>query len=293
MKTEKIVNICIVTIWAIVFACPLLLQYYIYIAKGIVPDWYDLRRTYVLLLAFLVLFLIHQYLLIPLVYARKHYPVYGMAVVVMLTCFALFTRNAPHTPHHEMPMSGQASRPDNPEKHFNRPEHHKPMGPPLLSPPDLARLIIAFLMLGVNLGADAMVKSQKQRRRLMELEKTTLKEQSLAGDTLFIKADYRTVRFSLRQITHVESKGEYLQLHLDNGEKFMFLMSIKKLANILPPTDFLRIHRSYIVNMNKVQEISKMRIKMKDGLYLPVSDMYKEEVQKYIDERTINIQTNI
>lgn len=184
MKTEKIVNICIVSIWTIVFAFPLLLRYYLYIAEDIAPDWYDLRRTYILLLAFLVLFLIHQYLLIPLLYARKRYSMYAIAVVVMLTCFAMFTRNAPHDPHHGMPMREQASRdnrrqsqcePDS--ERINRPKFHKPMEPPLLSPPDMARLIIALLMLGVNLGADAMVKSQKQRRRLMELEQQNLKQE--------------------------------------------------------------------------------------------------------------------
>lgn len=137
-------------------------------------------------------------------------------------------------------------------------------------------------------GMPEFQKSAAKVKHQYELEKAALKEQSIIDDTLFVKADYRTVRISLKQIVYVESKSEYLQLHLDNGEKLMFLMSIKKLADILPAADFLRIHRSYIVNMNKVQEISKMRIKMNDDIYLPVGDMYKEEVQKYIDFRTIN-----
>lgn len=139
-------------------------------------------------------------------------------------------------------------------------------------------------------GMPEFQKSAAKVKHQYELEKAALKEQSLAGDTLFVKADYRTVRVGLKQIVYVESKSEYLQLHLDNGEKLMFLMSMKKLADILPADGFLRIHRSYIVNMNKVQEISKMRIKLSDDTLLPISDMYKNEVQKYIDERTINIQ---
>lgn len=136
-------------------------------------------------------------------------------------------------------------------------------------------------------GMAEFQKSAAKVKHRYELEKTALKEQSLDGETLFVKADYRNVRVSLNQIVYVESKSEYLQLHLDNGERLMFLMSMKKLADILPATDFLRIHRSFIVNMNKVHEISKMRIKMNDGIYIPISDMYKDEVQKYIDERTI------
>ncbi len=136
-------------------------------------------------------------------------------------------------------------------------------------------------------GMPEFQQSAAKVRHQYELEQAALKEQSLSGDTLFVKADYRTVRVSMKQIVYVESKSEYLQLHLDNGEKLMFLMSIKKLAEILPASDFLRIHRSYIVNMNKIQEISKMRIRIDNGIYLPISDMYKDDVQKYIDERTI------
>lgn len=137
-------------------------------------------------------------------------------------------------------------------------------------------------------GMPEFQKSAAKVKHQYELQKAALKEQSLSSDTLFVKADYRTVRVSLKQIVYVESKSEYLQLHLDNGEKLMFLMSIKKLADILPADGFLRIHRSYIVNMNKAKEISKMRIKLSDDTLLPISDMYKDEVQKYIDERTVN-----
>lgn len=143
-------------------------------------------------------------------------------------------------------------------------------------------------------GMPEFQKSAAKVKHQYELERAAMKEQSIIDDTLFIKADYRTVRVSLKQIAYVESKSEYLQLHLDNGEKLMFLMSIKKFADILPASDFLRIHRSYIVNMNKVQEISKMRIKMNDDSLLPIGDMCKDDVQKYIDQRTINNpRTNI
>lgn len=136
-------------------------------------------------------------------------------------------------------------------------------------------------------GLPEFQKSAAKVKHQYELERAALKEQSLADDALFVKADYRTVRISLKQIDYVEAKSEYLQLHLDNGEKLMFLMSMKKLADILPATDFLRIHRSYIVNMNKVQEISRMRVKMNDNTSLPISDMYKDDFMQYVNSRTI------
>lgn len=136
-------------------------------------------------------------------------------------------------------------------------------------------------------GMPEFQKTAAKVKRQYELERTAVREQSIVDDTLFVKAEYRTVRVSLRQIVYVESQSEYLQLHLDNGEKIMFLMSMKKMAEILPAPTFLRIHRSYIVNMNMVREITKMRMKITDDVFLPVGDIYKDDVQKYIDERTI------
>lgn len=136
-------------------------------------------------------------------------------------------------------------------------------------------------------GMPEFQKSAEKLKRQYELERASLKEQSVTDDMLFIKADYRTIRISIREVTYIESMSEYLQLYMNNGERIMFLMSIKKMASILSSYDFLRIHRSYIVNMNKVREVSKIRILMEDGTTLPISDMYRDEVQRYITPRTI------
>jgi len=106
-------------------------------------------------------------------------------------------------------------------------------------------------------------------------------------DILFIKSDYRTVRINIEQIRYIEAMSEYLRIYLDNGESLMTLMAMKRLIELLPATHFFRIHRSYIVNMHKVQEFSKLRLKMDAATYLPISEMYKDEVLRYIESRTI------
>ena len=66
----------------------------------------------------------------------------------------------------------------------------------------------------------------------------------------------------------------------------MSLINMKSLEDYLPKPDFLRIHRSYIVNMNTASSVVRMRVVVTNQ-YLPISDSYKEEVQKYFDEHTI------
>lgn len=108
-----------------------------------------------------------------------------------------------------------------------------------------------------------------------------------ADDILFVKSDYRTVRININQIRYVEAMSEYLRIFLDNGESLMTLMAMKRIIELLPSAYFIRIHRSYIVNMNKVQEFSKLRLKMDAETYLPISEMYKDEVLQYIESRTV------
>lgn len=105
--------------------------------------------------------------------------------------------------------------------------------------------------------------------------------------TLFIKNDYRINRINLKDIIYVESMGEYLRIFLEDQPKpLMPLMSMKRMEEILPEKTFMRVHRSYIVNLEKIQEISRMRIIFGD-VYIPVGDNYKQKFLEYINERSI------
>lgn len=84
----------------------------------------------------------------------------------------------------------------------------------------------------------------------------------------------------------MEGQKDYVRFYLENGQKIMSFINMKSLEDYLPKPDFLRIHRSYIVNMNKASSVVRMRVVV-NNQYLPISDSYKEEVQKYFDEHTI------
>lgn len=139
-------------------------------------------------------------------------------------------------------------------------------------------------------GMPEFVKSAEKVRHqyeLMHQGQQELTPETPSNGTLFVKCDYRTIRINVSDIKYVESMSEYLRIHLDNGEKLMTLMSMKRLDEMLPPKDFIRVHRCYIINMNKVKEISKMRILIDADTYLPISDTYKDAVMTYINQRTL------
>ena len=106
-----------------------------------------------------------------------------------------------------------------------------------------------------------------------------------ADNTLFLKTDYRIVKVSIPDIRYVEAMSEYLKVWIEGEAKpLVTLLSMKKMEEHLPDY-FMRIHRSYIVNLNKIQEVNKNRIIMDKDTYLPIGDLYKEAFQTFLDKR--------
>lgn len=103
-------------------------------------------------------------------------------------------------------------------------------------------------------------------------------------DTIFLKTDHRVVRVDINDIRYVVGMAEYLKIHIDGQKPLVVLLSMKKLEERLPAY-FLRIHRSYIVNMKKVMEVTKNRIVMDADTYLPVGDIYKESLSTYLADK--------
>ena len=104
-------------------------------------------------------------------------------------------------------------------------------------------------------------------------------------DTLFLKTDYRIVKVNIPDIRYVEAMSEYLKVWIEGEAKpIITLLSMKKMEERLPD-NFMRIHRSYIINLDKIQEVNKNRVIMDADTYLPIGDLYKDAFQAYLDKK--------
>jgi DNA-binding LytR/AlgR family response regulator len=104
-------------------------------------------------------------------------------------------------------------------------------------------------------------------------------------DSLFLKTDYRIVKVNIPDIRYVEAMSEYLKVWIEGEAKpIITLLSMKKMQEHLP-NNFMRIHRSYIINLNKIQEVNKNRVIMDSDTYLPIGDLYKDAFQAYLDTK--------
>ncbi len=121
-------------------------------------------------------------------------------------------------------------------------------------------------------------------RRDAEQKRTTA---TSSEDSIFIRSDHKLVRIAFSDITHIEGLKDYVKIHRESAPRpLLSLISMHSIAEALPADYFLRIHRSYIVNMRKVDAVERNFVLIK-GKELPISESYKESILNYIKLRTI------
>jgi len=104
-----------------------------------------------------------------------------------------------------------------------------------------------------------------------------------SADHLFVKSEYKIMRIELSDIKYIESMHEYVRIHLVNEKPVMTLLSMKTIEEQLPKEKFMRVHRSYIVNKEKIKVVERNRIIFDNNVYIPVSDQYKSVFQEFIN----------
>ena len=107
-----------------------------------------------------------------------------------------------------------------------------------------------------------------------------------SDDAIFLKTEHRVVRVKLSEIVYVEGMSEYLKIHLQGQRKpLVVLLSMKKMEERLPQAAFMRIHRSFIINLREIQEVNTNRVVMGPDIYLPIGDLYRDSFNRYIESK--------
>ena len=105
-------------------------------------------------------------------------------------------------------------------------------------------------------------------------------------DSIFVKSEYKLVQIKLKNILYVEGLKDYIKIYEeDNPKPVLSLMSMKAMEDLLPSSQFMRIHRSYIVRKDKIRIIDRGRIVF-GKTYIPISDSYKQTFQDYLEKRS-------
>jgi DNA-binding LytR/AlgR family response regulator len=104
-------------------------------------------------------------------------------------------------------------------------------------------------------------------------------------DYFFIKSGFKLHKIAFSEILYVEGQGDYLKIVTPRA-RVMTLQTFKGIEEILPPGSFIRIHKSYIIAIDKMESIEGNLVKIADKL-IPVGESYKKGLQAILDERKI------
>ena len=119
-------------------------------------------------------------------------------------------------------------------------------------------------------------------------QSTTEVSAEIDNDVIYVKSDYRIVRISINSIRYIEAMSEYLRITCDDRDKpVIVLLSMKKIEEHLPDNKFMRIHRSYIINLSKISEVKKNHVVIEGGFSLPIGDNYKDVFMSYLNKRIL------
>ena len=133
----------------------------------------------------------------------------------------------------------------------------------------------------------AFLKASNKAKSWFDLQSSKPEQINSNDDFLFIKSEYKILRVKLNDIKYIEGMREYVRIHLTNEKPIMTLLSMKAVEQQLPSANFMRVHRSYIVNLKMITTIERNRIVF-DKVYIPVSEQHKEAFQQFINNNFLS-----
>ena len=131
---------------------------------------------------------------------------------------------------------------------------------------------------------EEFLKAAGKAHKLAELEASAIPTIEANNQFLFLKSEYKIRRINFDDILYIEGLKDYVKVYTSGEDKpVISLNSIKALELKLPEQKFMRVHRSFIVNLDRIDTIDRSRIVFGKN-YIPVSDQYKEKFQEFLDK---------
>ncbi|MCR4824333.1 MAG: LytTR family DNA-binding domain-containing protein [Bacteroidales bacterium] len=133
--------------------------------------------------------------------------------------------------------------------------------------------------------ADFVASAERLRQRCEARNTATAADTpvSLQEDALFFRADGRTVRVRMADLRYIEGMSEYVKVYYDGAPTPLIVLTrLKQLQERLPAGRFMRVHRSFLINLERIRDAGRAEITLDDGAVIPIGDMYRQEFRDYL-----------
>ncbi|MCY1721606.1 LytTR family DNA-binding domain-containing protein [Prolixibacteraceae bacterium Z1-6] len=127
-------------------------------------------------------------------------------------------------------------------------------------------------------------KAYYRAEELLTLQKSAQKSTQpteIHNDFLFIKSNKKSVKVKFSDILYIEGLGDYIKVHLPDN-KLVTNLSMKKIFSLLPPKQFYRIHKSFIVSLDKIESIEGNMVSV-NKTRLPIGNSYRQDFVSFVN----------
>ena len=131
--------------------------------------------------------------------------------------------------------------------------------------------------------------AQKARNHIEtnSLQNTENQQNNKNSDFIFVKSEYRQIKINFNEILYIEGLKDYVKIYTSSHPRpILTLMSLKKLEEELPSEQFMRVHRSYIISLEKIEAIERNHVVIKEG-FITIAPNYKDILMEYIKGKSI------
>ncbi len=122
----------------------------------------------------------------------------------------------------------------------------------------------------------------KSVQKAISMHQKTVPAKSSDPLYLFVRSEYRMLKLDIETIEYIEGLEDYIRIHLLHAKPVMTLMTLKAVLEKLPPEKFKRVHRSYIVSVDKVVSIHNKKATLVSSKELPISDTYQDFINEWM-----------
>jgi len=126
------------------------------------------------------------------------------------------------------------------------------------------------------------------RNNKHEIKPDHVSENKRTDDFIMVKSDYQSHRINLNEVIFIEGLKDYVKIYLESGKPVITLNSLKHMAEKLPSDMFIRVHKSYIVSINKINSIVRNRIIIGEK-WIPIGENFKDMFQEIMRKHDFNI----
>lgn len=144
--------------------------------------------------------------------------------------------------------------------------------------------VVDYLLKPVSF--DRFLKAANKAHALF-ISKGTSSASDTSVDYLFVNAEYSLVKINIRDIVYIEGLKDYIKIFIANATRpIITRMSLKSIEEKLPADKFVRVHKSFIVSVEKIVSIRRGKISI-NNVQVPISEHYKENLYRFIDPKSL------